>query len=86
MSERRVPLPLISQSDYEAVLRLLSPHVTYTYDEWLDLRAKWIARHAEDGIIEVGVNPDEFARFLAVGRHANDLNALFAFANSLVWK
>ena len=75
-------LPVIASEDYDAFRHTLRSHIPNTYDEWLNLLAKWEKHWNSDGapIRHVDVNPDKFARYLGTTGHAPTLNELFVFA------
>ena len=67
-------LPLISPNNYVAFRRLLGSDIPNTYNEWLKLQTKEIRGFVRAGLVTktIGVNSDEFSRFLrARGAKAN---------------
>jgi hypothetical protein len=79
-------LPLISENDYEAFRCVMHAQIPTTFDEWHQYHT---ARLTEYGkmyrIIQINVNPDEFANFISSrGMPANG-RSLLVFAE-YVWK
>jgi hypothetical protein len=69
-------MPIINEGDYKAFLEIMRPHMTYTYNEWLNLCSQWSADYASDGIRNISVNPNQFRIFLSATGRAPDINAL----------
>ncbi len=73
-------LPIISQADYEAFRNIMGNNLPYTFDEWLNLHAKWCEEYAGDSIRHVRIYADQFARYLDRTGRAPNMNALLRFA------
>ena len=67
---------------WKEMLGFCDDEIPNTYDEWLDLHAKWQAEYLLDGepVVQVEVKPHEFSRYLDATGCANDLNNLLIFA------
>jgi hypothetical protein len=81
-------LPVIASDDYEAFRGVLGSHIPDTYDEWLNLFAKWeeINSGNKSGIRCVNVNSAEFSMYLDTTRAIpalRTLDTLLAFAESI---
>lgn len=76
-------LPKIAQSDYEAFGKIMGSHLAYTYDEWLDLSAKWRVEWGQDGIRTVDVNPHQLSGLIARTGRAPDIQSLLILAEEL---
>jgi hypothetical protein len=74
-------LPIISQNDYDAFRRIPTRDLPDTYNEWLKMLAERKLEHARLGyrIIEVKVNPHEFARYLTTAGQPGNLKTLADF-------
>jgi hypothetical protein len=73
-------LPNIQSSDYEAIRGLMQRGVLPgTYQEWLDLRASWLAEYANDTVIDVDVSVGRFKKYLAASGKSHALMSLLDF-------
>jgi hypothetical protein len=74
--------PLIEPQHYDAIRRLVNPHLPDTPDEWADLQKQALEQLAlsRHNVIMVKVDPDEFSRFLASTGAEPNLDALRRFA------
>ncbi len=77
-------LPVIVEADYESIQKIMGDHLSYSYNEWLDLSAKWHREYGQEGnpILDIQINPDQFARFIGQTGRAPDINALLMFTDS----
>ena len=75
-------LPIIASNDYDAFRRILHSYIPDTYDEWLNLFAKWEKEWSGNGrsVRRIKVDSREFSRHLDTTGHAPTLNELFVFA------
>jgi hypothetical protein len=58
-------LPIIQQNDFETFLKIMNNDIAPTYEEWLQRHSDRITHYRETRrIIEVQINPKEFASFV----------------------
>lgn len=76
------PVPTISPHDYDAFRRILNPHLSDTYDEWLQLHTKYVTSLLQVGqnVRQIEVHPDEFGRFCNSRGASCNLKTLLDFA------
>ncbi len=77
--------PVIAVRDYESFRKLLCDNIPCSYAEWLDLRAKWEERAAQEGnmVANVVINSDQYSRYLRTKEKSPDLNSLTKFTASV---
>jgi hypothetical protein len=76
-------LPVISEVDYKAFGDLTGSNLPDTYNEWLNLRSKWLVEYAKERPRDIKIYPDQFDRFLALTCRAHDMNSLLAFTEAV---
>ena len=79
----KIYLPVIGSNDFDAFRKLLGRDFKpKTHDEWLVQRAQWLGCYERKGnvIVDVEVDPKEFASHLSATSAPNDLNNLLIFA------
>lgn len=76
-------LPIVRQHDFEAFMEIMGKDIPNTYNEWLNLGAKWRTDAAYQPFVEVEVHPDEFKKFTADKGSAPTMNELLVFTSSL---
>jgi hypothetical protein len=74
--------PAITRNDFESFRRHINKDFPYTYDEWLDLARKKDGKFVEarNTIEFVGIEPNEFTRFLWSTEASPELQSLWQFA------
>jgi hypothetical protein len=74
-------LPRISAADFEAFSRLLENDIAPTFEKWSESHQERVSFWSERAkVIEVDVNPDEFAAFCHRASRGYDAKALLDFA------
>jgi hypothetical protein len=75
-------LPVIDAQDYDAFRNLPTPDLPDTHNEWLKLLAQRGFERSRMGlpVVEVKVNPREFARYLTAKGPSGNLKTLADFA------
>jgi hypothetical protein len=74
-------LPVIAADDFEAFRKLSGREFPQTYDEWCDLRSKWLDDY-RGAIRNIRVDARKFAQYLAENTKANELKSLLEFAEA----
>jgi hypothetical protein len=76
-----VCLPRISSTDFEAFRRVMKDEIGTAYEKWLQMNGKRLSYWRERSmVIEVDVNPNEFAAFCHRESKRPDLSSLDYFA------
>jgi len=74
-------LPAIRPDDYRAFRDIPTRDLPNTYDEWLQLVAKRRLERGQAGfvVVDIQIEPHEFARYLSRMRHDGNLKSLADF-------
>jgi hypothetical protein len=77
-------IPRVTEADHEVLLNVVHEYPSYSYDKWLNFRAKEIAQWKAGGgeVIEIDVSPDDFSRYCRDTGARPDINAFRAIATA----
>ncbi len=76
-------LPVVRVYEYEALQKIMGNHLSYSFNQWLDVGTKWSAKWSKDGVAPINIDPDEFRLFTMREKRVPDINALLAFAEKI---
>ena len=71
-------MPVVTETDFEALKTIMSPPLPATYEGWLTLCSKWTSEHGEEGVVQFRVNRLQFALREFFGVRRRDPAALVA--------
>ena len=78
-------VPVVTETDFEALKTIMTPPLPETYADWLALCSKWTSEHSAEGVFHFQVNPREFARFMSGAGRTLDVQALLEYAAFNPW-
>jgi hypothetical protein len=78
-------VPVVTETDFEALKTIMSPPLPETYEDWLAVCSKWTSEHGAEGVVQFRVNPREFVEFMSGAGRTLDVQALLEYAAFNPW-